>query len=95
MTRAPFPVDGARLRVAAPTYEAACLLEQQLDGCRTRLVQDGVESWAVTAHPWHDDGRALVATLSAIERWLCELDLGHTSVLVGDREFTLSAGAVP
>ena len=92
MTRAPFPVDGARLRVAAPTYEAACMLERQLDGCHTMLVQDGTDSWAVTAQPWHSDGRTLRATLSAIERWLVDVQLGQTRVRVGEQEFTLCAG---
>jgi len=92
VSRAPFPVDGARLRVDAPTYEAACLLEQQLEECHTMLVRDGVDSWAVTAQPWQADGRTLRDTLSAIERWLCELQLRQTRVRVGEREFTLTAG---
>jgi hypothetical protein len=92
VTEAPFSVDGAQLRVSAPTYEAACLLEQQLDGCHTTVVQEGGESWAVTAQPWLADGRSLRATLSAIERWLADIQLTQTHVRVGEHEFTLCAG---
>jgi hypothetical protein len=92
VTVAPFPVDVERLRVTAPTYEAACLLMQQLDRCHTKLVQDSAGSWEVTVKTSQNDGRALRATLSAIERWLCQLELGCTSVRVGEHDFLLSAG---
>ena len=92
MTEGPFPVDGASLRVSAPNYEAACLLAQHLDGCQTMLVQDGAGSWTVTAQPSQADGRSLRATLSAIERWLTDVQLTQTHVRVGKHEFTLCAG---
>jgi len=55
-------------------------------------VQDGADSWAVTAQPWQTDGRSLRATLSAIERWLADVQLAQTHVRVGEQEFTLCAG---
>lgn len=80
-----------RLRVTAPSYETAVRLTELLDRCHCLVVQDGKQSWIVTAQPWEGNGRALVEALSSVERWLGESGVSLTSVVLGERCFTLAA----
>jgi hypothetical protein len=81
------------LEVAAPSRSAAETLAGRLERCHCLVVQRGRQEWVVKATPWRDDGRSLTTALSAVEAWLVDTGTPVTTVAVGDRTFTLSAGS--
>lgn len=88
------PAPASRIDVVAPSRAEAARLLETLPSCDAQVVRAGRNEWVVRAQPWQEDSRTLNAALSAVEEWLGAIGLAETIVVVGGREFRLSAAAL-
>ena len=83
------------VEVGAPTRDDALRLSRELTRCDAQVVQTGTTERVVRALPRQQDGRTLNETLTSVERWLRDIGLPATAVVVGGRSFTLDAAPRP